>query len=155
MITPANQIMSLGDKHTPAVYDGGSGGGWSIHVVPDHPGKLDQGLGALWDSVVGPHGVVEVTQHPRVTAAALLSGFIDHVLLLLHISITSNWMNVVGGEEQVPRWSWTLWWSTQAGRTLTASEWPGRRSTEALCLQASTDHTSPATQTPVTVNSCS
>lgn len=54
-----------------AVYDGGPSARGSIHVVPDCPNELDQGLGALWDAVVGPDGVVEVTHHPRVTAGAL------------------------------------------------------------------------------------
>lgn len=63
------------------MHDGGSGARRSVHVVPDRPDKLDQGLGALWDSVIGPHGVVEVTQHPRVTDVALLSGSINHVLI--------------------------------------------------------------------------
>lgn len=81
----SQSTKSTEDTHThthsvlPAVYDGGSGAGRSVHVVPDRPDELDQGLGALWDAVVGPHGVVEVTQHAGVTAAALLSGFIDYV----------------------------------------------------------------------------
>lgn len=56
------------------MYNGGSGAGRSVHVVPDRPDELDQGLGAVWDAVVGPHRVVEVTQDPRETAAALLWG---------------------------------------------------------------------------------
>ncbi|CAG5926580.1 unnamed protein product [Menidia menidia] len=38
--------------------------GGPVHIVPDRPDELDEGLGALGDSVVGPHRVVEVPQHP-------------------------------------------------------------------------------------------
>lgn len=58
----------------PAVDDAGSSSRRPVHVVPDRPDELDQGLGALGDTVVGPHGIVEVAHNPRVTAAALLSG---------------------------------------------------------------------------------
>lgn len=63
--------------------DGGSGAGRSVHIVPGCPDKLDQGLGALRDAVIRPHRVVEVTQYPRITAAALLSRSIMDLLGLL------------------------------------------------------------------------
>lgn len=53
------------------MHHGGADAGGSVHVVPDCPDELDQGLGALGDPVVGPHGVVEVTQHPGAAAALL------------------------------------------------------------------------------------
>lgn len=65
----------------PAVHHGGSGARRAVHVVPDRPDELDQGLGALGHAVIGPHRVVEVTQHARVTAAALLSQVIISVIM--------------------------------------------------------------------------
>lgn len=58
---------------SPAVDHSRSGTGTSVDVVPDGADELDEGLRGLWDSVVGPHGVVEVAQDSGVTASALLS----------------------------------------------------------------------------------
>lgn len=60
----------------PAVHHGRSGVGAAVHVVSDGPDELDQGLGGLWDSVVGPDGVVEVSQASGGQTDALLWG--DH-----------------------------------------------------------------------------
>lgn len=68
--------QSLSSTHTctplPAVHHGSAGIGGAVHVVSDRPDKLDQGLAAVGDAVVGPGGVVEVAQPPGRQAAALL-----------------------------------------------------------------------------------
>lgn len=56
----------------PTVHHCGTSGWRAVYIVPDCPGKLDQGLCAVRDPMVRPYGVVEVTQDSGVTAAALL-----------------------------------------------------------------------------------
>lgn len=46
------------------MHHGGPGARRPVDVVPDSPHELDQGLGGLWDSMVWPHGVVEVADEP-------------------------------------------------------------------------------------------
>lgn len=45
----------------------------SVDVVPDGADKLDEGLGGLWDSVIGPHGVVKLPNEPREAQLLLLT----------------------------------------------------------------------------------
>ena len=45
----------------PAVDHCGSRSRSPVDVVSDRPDELDEGLRGLWDSVIGPHGVVKLT----------------------------------------------------------------------------------------------
>ena len=56
---PAAILPALGGR-VPAVHHSGPGPGGPVDVVPDSSHKLDQGLGALRDTVVWPYRVVEV-----------------------------------------------------------------------------------------------
>lgn len=47
--------------------------GTSVDVVPDGADELDEGLRGLRDSVVGPHGVVELAHQPREVQLLLLT----------------------------------------------------------------------------------
>lgn len=66
----SNESPSAANTGT-AVYNSGSSAGRPVHIVSHCADKLDERLSALWDAVIRPNGVVEVTHQARVTAAAL------------------------------------------------------------------------------------
>lgn len=54
------------------MHHSGAGPGCPVDVVSDSPHKLDQGLGGLRDSVVWPHGIMEVADEPVCVELLLL-----------------------------------------------------------------------------------
>lgn len=60
--TPPAFTRTVPHVAIPAVHHGGPGPWASVDIVPDRSHKLDQGLGGLWDPMVWPHRVVEVTE---------------------------------------------------------------------------------------------